>query len=55
MLLIALIPHGKIKDDTWEKAALGDTEKEPRGEEPRIILDHAQESCDHPPYQRESR
>lgn len=31
MLLIALIPHGKIKHDTWEKSTLSDTKEEPRG------------------------
>jgi hypothetical protein len=31
MLLIALIPHGKIEDHTREKTALGNTEEEARG------------------------
>jgi hypothetical protein len=44
MLLVPLVPHGKIKHHSGEEAALSDTKKEPRNKVSGVVLDDAQES-----------
>ena len=53
MLLIPLIPHRKIEHDTREQTTLCDTQEEPRGQEPSIILNNAHERRDDTPDERE--
>lgn len=53
VLLVPLVPHGQVEDDTGEQTGLGDTEEEARAEVARVVLDDAQQGGDDAPDEGE--
>lgn len=55
MLFTSLIPHRDIVDDAREKATLGDTEKETRGQITTVVLHNSKQSSNNAPDKSQSR
>ena len=55
MRFISLVPHAQVKHNPREESAFRDTQKEPRGEESRKVLDDAHEGADDTPCEGDGR